>query len=120
MAVGSHNSASADEDLSKFIVEEHSDNPGKGGQSEVRESELAGAEHVVEERNIGDQDLKHTDKDQTQVGSVVDHALLRNRQSSGLCDDQDGPLYKGNADQIGSLRMFQSFSSVANLGASHS
>ena len=58
----------------------------------MRESKLAGAEHVVEERNVSDRDLKHSDENQTQVGSVVDHTLLRNRQSSCLSDNQDSPL----------------------------
>lgn len=87
MAIFAHDDSLANIDLSKFVVQEHSNEPSESGYSKVRESQLSGSETIVEEWNVGDGDLKKADENQTQVSSVVNHTLLRDGQSSCLSNN---------------------------------
>merc|ERR1719326_2398535 len=54
-------------------------------------------------------------EEQGEVGVIVDHALLGNRECAGLADHQIGPLHAHNGDQVAALRVSQSLGRVADL-----
>ena len=107
--------APSEEDLSEFIVGANDREEGEGGHCEVREGNLARSKHHVEEGHVGEDSDQGGFEEERKVGVSIHHALLRDRQVSSFADQQVGPLHAHNRDQVASLSVEQSLSSVADL-----
>ena len=107
--------APSEEDLSEFIVGANDREEGEGGHSEVRERNLARSKDHVEEGHVGEDSDEGSFEEERKVGVSVHHALLRDRQVSRFADQKVRPLHTHNRDQVASLRVEQSLSSVADL-----
>lgn len=80
------------------------------------EGNLSGSEGEVEEWHVTEDGYEGSLEEQSDVGVVVNHTLLGDRESTGLGDHEIGPLYAHNRDEVASLSISQSFSGVADLG----
>lgn len=81
------------------------------------ERDLSGSEHVVQERNVAKESNQSGLEEQTEVRVLVHHTLLRDRQVSGLANEQVRPLNANNGDKVTSLSISESLGGVANGGA---
>jgi len=104
-------------DLSEFIIGHDNCEEGETGDSEMGESNLSCSEGFVEEGSVEEDGDKNGFEDESSVGVVVDHTLLRDGESSSLADHEIGPLHAHDGDEVASLGESKSFSSVADLGS---
>lgn len=59
----------------------------------MREGDLSGTEHNVQIGDVAQDTTESSLKEQGEVSVVVDHTLLRDRESTGLANHKIGPLH---------------------------
>lgn len=110
--------SSAQVDLTEFIVGHDDGEEGETGDSEMGESDLSCSEGFVESSGkVGQKSNEDGLEDETKVGVVVDHSLLRDGESASLADHQIGPLYADDRDKVSTLSKSEGFGSPADLSA---
>jgi hypothetical protein len=109
----------AEVDLSQLVVRHDNDEVGEGWDSEVRERDLAGSEHDVDEWHVGEDGNEGSLEEETEVGVLVDHALLGKGEVSGLTDEQVSPLHADDGHEVSALGVPETFDGVADLSAVH-
>jgi len=108
---------SAEEDLPELVVGHDDAEEGEARNSEMGEGNLSGSERELESGAVAQDGDEGGLEEQGDVGVVVDHTLLGDRESTGLADHKISPLDAHNRDEVASLSVSQSFGGVADLGS---
>jgi len=74
----------------------------------VRAGNLSGSKNSVAEGHVTKERDKSGLEEEPEVGMMVNHALLRDAQVSGLTDQEHGPLDGHNRDKEGTLSVVKS------------
>lgn len=101
-------------DLSEFIIGHDNCEEGETGDSEMGEGNLSCSEGFVEEGSVEEDGDKNGFEDESSVGVVVDHTLLRDGESSSLADHEIGPLHAHDGDEVTGLSELEGLGGVAN------
>mmetsp|Transcript_38028 Transcript_38028/g.107421 ORF Transcript_38028/g.107421 Transcript_38028/m.107421 type:complete len:279 (+) Transcript_38028:160-996(+) len=105
----------ADDALAHLIIDEDEHRPGNAREP-VQHVQGASAEGDVEEGQVHQKQAKDGLKHQTEVHELVAHALLKDGELAGLGDEQIGPLYHDDGDEVGGLSVPQSVGLVFDVG----
>lgn len=85
----------------------------------MRERDLAGSKHQVDEWNVGQEGNECGLEEETEIGVAVVHALLGEGEVSGLADEQVSPLHTHDGDEVSTLSVPETFDGVADLSFVH-
>lgn len=78
-----------------------------------------GSKWNVDEWHVAEASNEGSLEEESEVGVVVDHSLLRDGEVSSLANEEIRPLYTDNGDEISSLSIEESLKRVANEVSGH-
>lgn len=87
-----------EDELSALIIDENGETVRDATQPPC-ESKRLHTKTLVQSGAVAQEGCQYSLKEQTKCQTVVLHALLEERQSPGLTDDQIGPLHNHNGDK---------------------
>ena len=85
-------------DLSALVIEHDDGEAREGWDGEVWEWDAAGSKKEIAVIEVAEECDKGSLKEESEVGVVVQHSLLRDGQVTGLANHEIRPLYAHNGD----------------------